>query len=103
MKNQLLIQTGKTADNRMIVSGCYRLYETHGLPLDVIFSILLEWDCVPDWIELYKSARLAGMSHDRILAKLEEDVSDCYGVEFCNIVLSNLNQIFGNDNARELP
>ena len=93
-KKAILYQTGQTPDGKIVLSGLYKFFETHGLPLDVLFDCCIDRNAVPDWIDLYKSARLAGMEHERILSKLEEAISDSYGKEWSNIVISRLNKLY---------
>jgi hypothetical protein len=87
--------TGITPENKIVLAGCFDMYQIHGVPLDMIFSYLKEHDCVPDWIDIYRSARSNGMSHERILAKLEPDIDDSFGPEWTKEVLEKLNLIFG--------
>lgn len=89
---KMLHQTGQTVDDKMVLAGTYKFFETHGLPLDVLFICYMERNAVPDWMELYQSARLAGMQHDRILSKLEEAISDSFGKEWSDIVISRLDK-----------
>lgn len=94
MSNELFTQTGITADDKPVIAGTYSFYETHGLPLDVIFQGFIEKGWMVDWIDFYKSGALAGMKHERILSKLEEAICDSFGKEFSNEVISRLEQIF---------
>lgn len=82
--------TGYTTDGKPVYGGVYKFYETHGIPLDIIFNIFIERDWIPDWIDIYKSALSGGMKHDRIISKLEEAISDSYGKEYCDAVISRL-------------
>lgn len=91
---RILYQTGQTTDGKEVLAGLYKFYETHGLPLDVLFICCMERNAVPDWIELYQSARLAGMGHNRLLSKLEEAISDSFGKEWSDIVISRLDKEF---------
>lgn len=94
-KNKFIFeQTGITSDNKPIMSGCYQMYQTHGVPLDVIFSYLKDNNYVPDWIDIYKTARLNGVSHERFLSKLEPDIDDSFGPEWTKIVLEKLDFLF---------
>jgi len=89
-----LFQSGITENNKPIISGIYKTFETHGIPLDIILSILIDGNSVPNWIDLYKDCRLAGMEHDRVLSKLEEAICDSYGKEWSDQVIFRLNSIF---------
>jgi hypothetical protein len=89
-----LIQSGITEDNKPIYAGVYKFYETHGLPLDIILSCFKDKDWVPDWIDLYLAALAAGMDHNRILSKLESDISDSFGKEWADHVIFRLEELF---------
>jgi hypothetical protein len=92
--NSGIFPIGKTTDGKIVVDGVWEMYETHGLPLDIIFSICMEKDWVPSWIDIYLQMKKSGMDHDRILSKLEESISDSFGKEFCMTVISKLELIF---------
>ena len=97
-----LIQTGITTDGKMVLDGIWYAFETYGLPLDIIISICKERDAIPDWILLYQQMKKSGMKHDRIISKLEESISDSFfGKEFCNVVVSRLDEIFGQPKPTE--
>jgi alanyl-tRNA synthetase len=93
-KNNGFTPVGETTDGKTVVDGIWYLFETHGLPLDIIFSICQERKMIPDWILLYKQMRFAGMEHDRVISKIEEAINDSFGKEFCGVVISRLNEIF---------
>ncbi len=81
-------------NHKPVYAGVYKLYETHGLPLDIILSSFKDKGWVPDWIDLYLTAISAGMGHARILSKLEESISDSFGKEMADHVISRLKEIF---------
>lgn len=78
---------GKTTDGKLVVSGAYKFFETHGLPLEVVFQLLQDHNAIPCWQSFYREAQTAGMKHDRILAKLEPAIADSYGTKFKDYVL----------------
>jgi alanyl-tRNA synthetase len=90
----LLKQVAVTTDGKKVLSGLYKFYETVGLPLDVLLHCFQEKNALPDWVDFYTSALAAGMEHERILSKLEEAVSDSFGKEFSDHVISTLGKIF---------
>lgn len=94
MIKSLFKQTGITPTGKPVLAGVFTFYETHGLPLDVIFMCFIEKDWIPDWIDLYQCCKNAGMKHDRILSKLSEAISDSYGKEWESIVISKLDLLF---------
>lgn len=98
-KNELY-QSGITTDGKPIMAGIFSFYETHGLPLDVILITFIEKGWVPDWVEFYETAISAGMKHDRILSKLEEAISDSFGKEWNDVVISKLHKMFNNKETK---
>ena len=86
----MLTKSGTTSDGRTVVRGVYRLYETEGLPLDVIFDALREHNSIPDWVAFVREAELAGMKRDRILSKLDAAIVDTYGSELRDVVIRRL-------------
>lgn len=94
-KKELLFQTGITQNGKPVYGGVFKFYETHGLPLGEILQCFMERDWMVDWIDFHQAAISAGMEHERILSKLEESISDSFGKEFCQHVISTLDQLFG--------
>jgi hypothetical protein len=92
-------QVGETTDGKPVVDGIWKTYETHGMPLDILFTLCLRKNYVPDWISLYKQMRHSGMEYSRIISKLEEAINDSFGKEFCDVVISRLDQIFKLEEA----
>jgi hypothetical protein len=93
-KSNLLKQVGITADGKLVVSGLFRIAETEGLPLEIILELCLLYNVVPSWIHLYQECLTAGMKHSRIIAKLDSAISDSFGKEFRDEVISTLDLIF---------
>lgn len=93
-RKNALFPIGQTSDGKMVIDGVWETYQTHGLPLDIIFSICIEKDLMPSWIHLYVQMRNTGMQHERIISKLEESIGDSFGKEFGSTVISKLEQIF---------
>lgn len=86
---------GITTDGKTVVSGVFRFHETEGLPLDILFEALRMKDAQPDWTSFYREALSAGMTPERIFAKLDPALSDIYGSEFRNVVLGKLKTLTG--------
>lgn len=68
MKKTDFIQIGITTEGKPVMSGIFAFYETHGIPLEIIFMSFIEKELVPSWIDLYKDMRLSGITHDRIIS-----------------------------------
>ncbi len=84
--------TGKTVEGQLVLAGVYKFYETHGLPLDVIFDLLQARNSIPDWSAFHSEALKAGMKHDRIISKLAEAISDSFGAAYRDEVVRRLNE-----------
>lgn len=84
---------GVTSDNKRIVSGLFPLFDTHGLPLSIIWQCCIENNFVPSWIDFYFEAIEAGWSHKTILLRLNESIADVYGIEYQEVVIKRLSLI----------
>lgn len=89
----MLYIKGVTTDGQQVVAGVFRLYETEGLPLEVIFQALMDRNCIPCWLSFYRESLSAKMKHTHILSKLEPAITDSYGSEMAAVVISTLNSL----------
>ena len=96
-KKRLHYQTGITPEGKPVISGVYKLYETIGLPLDVIFTCFRARNWVPDWNDFYLKALASGMEHTRIISKMEEAISDSFGKDWADEVISRLDKLYHKD------
>ena len=85
--------SGKTVDDKPVVSGMYLYSQSHGLPLDVILSWLHGRDQVMDWVDYMRSALDHGEKIDGLVARIEAAVSDVYGREYLNGFKSRLDSL----------
>lgn len=59
---------GTTTEGKVVVTGIYKFYSTHGIPLDVIFFSLQQRDMVPDWLDFFDQAiSIGGMKPEKVL------------------------------------
>ena len=77
-----------------MLDGLFLFYDTFGVPFEVIFDECRAAQVMPSWRHLYRDARQAGWSHQRILARLWESLGDVYGGEFRDIVIRRLQEQF---------
>lgn len=73
---------GITKDGTTVVSGVFRLFDTCGLPLDIILDLCQENDLMPSWIHFYDDAIKQGWVDKTIFNRLETNISDTYGKSF---------------------
>ena len=81
---------GISTDQKQVVQHIGKLYFEQGLPLTFIFDKLQENNLLPSWNHLYIEMINNGMTHDRIIHLLHEQVFESYGKEFRDIVISRL-------------
>ena len=86
----LLTKIAETTDGKAVVSGVYKTFETHGLPLDVLIGSIRDKNAIPCWVSFHQEAVAAGMKHERILSKLDEALSDVYGPAFRDHIIKTL-------------
>lgn len=73
---------GSTSDGKKVVSGIFRVFDTCGLPLDVVFDLCNQKDLIPSWTHFYDDASKQGWSDKTIFNRLETNISDVYGKDF---------------------
>lgn len=95
MRSRAFTVVGNTAAGVPVLAGVYRFFETHGLPLDVVLTVLRERGALPCWCSFYREAAAAGMKHERIISKLDEAIADAYGPAFRDVVIDKLRKEFG--------
>jgi len=63
---------GITEQNRFVLSGIFKFFETYGLPLDMIAEELLKKNYVIAWDQFRDDASLAGLSEKKIQLRIDE-------------------------------
>ncbi len=82
---------GKTTNDKLVFGGVYKIYETHGMPLDIILDLLHNNNYMPCWVSLYDDCVSAGMKRERIIPKIETACADSlFGPEFAKEVRRRL-------------
>lgn len=86
----MILIHSKTTDYKFVIRGVFKLFQTEGVPLDIIFEFLILNNCIPDWLDLVQEMKSSGMKFSRILSKLDSAIVDTYGPEIRDIVISRL-------------
>jgi len=94
MKKKVKIIGKSPTDGKLIVEGIFKLFDTTGMPLFMVFECCEQNNWLPSWISFYEEAKSSGWQHKTIINRLEEALSDVYGIEFRDVVISRLNKIF---------
>lgn len=89
-KKTNLIQVGKTADNKMVMSGVFKMSDTYGLPLVDVLFLLEQNNCICSWFHFYEDAKRSGWKEETIKSRLKDAVIDVYDKSFYDIVEEQL-------------
>lgn len=90
MKKRMLQCVGYTTEKNPVVVGVFRFCETFGVPLVDLLFVLRERGAMVDWRAYVREAEHAGMKRERVLVRLDVAISDVFGAEFRDVVLSRL-------------
>lgn len=85
--------SGKTEEGKLVISGVFKLYDTLGLPLEILFMEMKKNDLVPDWVDFYNCAIAQGWKKKTILSRLGTAIRASYGKEFELYVLKILDNL----------
>ena len=88
-----LHQVGVTADGRRVYGGVFAMYDTHGLPLDVLFGEALRRGHAIAWLDFYDDALRAGWKRKRILDAIDYGLRDAVHPELADVVRARLDQL----------
>jgi len=88
---------GETRDGKKVVTEVFKLYDTRGLPLSIIFQLCDEQNLIPSWIDFYIDAIKAGWKDKTVKSRLKDEMSDYYSQEFTENVIKRLNEFINNN------
>lgn len=57
---------GETIDGKRVVDGVYYIYETYGLPIDIIMHRIAKNGIVVSWLHFLRDAKVAGANLSNI-------------------------------------
>jgi hypothetical protein len=69
-------------DGTTVVSGVFRVFDSCGLPLDIVFDLCRNNNIMPSWTHFYDDAIKQGWVDKTIFNRLEGNISDVYGKPF---------------------
>ena len=69
---------GKTKEGFNVISNIFLLYDTYGLPLQVIYDITQKYNFVISWVHFTQDALKAGWSEKKIKSTIHELFVDIY-------------------------
>jgi hypothetical protein len=84
---------GITEDNKIVVNGVYALYETKGLPFEVIFTGLKDKSIIPCWHTLVGDMRKAGIPDRKIFSMLQPSILFAYGRMVGGVIVERVLQL----------
>jgi len=87
----MLRKVGTTPEGINVVANTFKLFDTRGLPLDIMLDLMRENNMIPDWIDFYQEASASGWKDKTIRLRIHTAVVDIYGEEYGDEVLNRLN------------
>jgi len=93
--------SGKTEDNKQIISGVLKYIETHGITLDVILQQLESKDIIIDWIDFYETALKCNWQVRTIFTRIETTLLDVKGKDYSNEVMLRLYHYLNKKHSHE--
>lgn len=86
----MIRQVGVTPEGIKVVANTFKMFDAHGLPLDILLDLMKENNMIPDWKDFYDEASASGWKDKTIRNRVHTAVSAVYGDDFGNKVLSRL-------------
>ena len=74
--------TGQTEDGQLTVGGCFKLLDTHGVPISLVVQELKSQDLVMDWVDFCVGALKAEWTLGKAFTVLREAVGDNYSPQW---------------------
>lgn len=81
---------GKTNNDKLVLSGYFKLYDAHGIPLELIFNYAKEEGYVLSVDSFFIDAIKAGWKKDRIINLLKDVLLELHGPIHQNEILEKL-------------
>lgn len=75
-------QIGVTSENKKIMGGVFKFYDTYGLPLSIVFDVLISKNMIPSWIHFIMDAKKSGWKKRTVDSRVREAIIDTYGLIF---------------------
>jgi alanyl-tRNA synthetase len=70
--------SGKTEDNKNVISGVFKFYDTVGLPLPDVLNYLKDNNLVCDWEDFINTAKKSGWKKSTLISRVKEAIQDSY-------------------------
>lgn len=78
----MLDHIGYTEDNRCVYSGIFYMFDTKGIPIDIVFFNMREQNLQPSFMEFVNESRKAGWKDKTIYNRLMGAILDVYGENY---------------------
>lgn len=70
--------SGKTQDNKLVVSGVFLFYDSIGMPLSDILNYMKDNNQVCDWENFIMCAKKQGWKKSTLQSRVKESIQDIY-------------------------
>lgn len=89
-KKKGITQVGVTPEDKKAIDGVFRMFDTIGLPLDIILDQLHERDLVVSWKHFFRDALKAGWTLKTTMNRVTIAVRDAYLPDYADEVVKRL-------------
>jgi len=86
----MIRQVGVTSEGVKVVANTFKIFDAHGLPLDMMLDLMKENNMIPDWIDFYNEASASGWKDKTIRNRIHTAVNNSYGKEQADKTLNRL-------------
>ena len=91
--------TGVTIDGMRVVSGTFKMADTHGLPLWLQIKRLKGSGMIPDWVDYMDSALSAGWKPKTIVSRLADSLFGVYPDDMAGVIINRCKWYLSNKGA----
>jgi len=91
MAKKLLSVVGQTTDDRFVLGGVFRLYDTRGIPLSIVLDAFHKQKYLPSWTQLYEDGVSSGIREGKWINMIESAIGDSvFGAKYGSEVAQRL-------------
>jgi hypothetical protein len=95
-------QVGVDLNHKKVVSGLPRILGTLGIPLEDVILLLEKHDLKISWTDFVEEGLAEGWSRKTILGKLNNALFETHGIEYRNVVIQRLEEIYPETKATKI-
>jgi alanyl-tRNA synthetase len=75
---------GNTTDGQLVIGDVFYLYNTYGIPLEIILEEMKKRNLVCDWDDFTNKAIGLGINKRKLKFLIQNSVEEVFGQTYCN-------------------